>query len=490
MPDELRGQRIAKRRELESRGVHCYGGRFDTTHSCAGAVAVLESLPSGEESSPVRVAGRLKAVRSHGKTVFADLVDFGGKIQLYLNRDRLGEERFSLVKLLDIGDIVGVAGPVFRTRTGEVSVRVEELVLLAKSLRPLPEKWHGLRDQETRYRQRYLDLIANEDVRRVFLLRSRAIAAMRNFLEGLGFVEVETPMLHPVPGGAAGRPFVTHMDALDLDLYLRIAPELYLKRLLVGGFERVYEINRSFRNEGISPRHNPEFTMLEAYCAYADYVEVMSITETLVAHVAQECLGTTRVRFQGREIDLSPPFARVRFADAIKEAHGVDVAEGSVEELEEGLIAAGVALERGKLSRTKLVNLLAESISAEQPTFVIDYPASLCPLARRKPDDPRFAERFELFIGGLEVGNAYSEQNDPLEQAERFREQAGEADEEESTLRTFDADFVRALEYGMPPAGGLGIGVDRLVMILSDSPSIRDVILFPLMRPETADDAA
>ena len=367
-------------------------------------------------------------------------------------------------------------------------MRVEEVVLLAKSLRPPPEKWHGLRDVETRYRQRYVDLVANEGVRETFVLRSRAIAAMRDFLDGLGFMEVETPMLHPLPGGAAGTPFSTHMDALDLDLYLRIAPELYLKRLLVGGFERVYEINRSFRNEGLSPRHNPEFTMLEAYCAYADYVEVMAIAETLIAHVASECLGTTTVKFGGREINLTPPFKRVRFADAIKEAHGVDVADGSLEELEEGLARAGVKLEKGSLARSRLMNLMADSISAEQPTFVIDYPAALCPLARRKPDDPRFAERFELFIGGLEVGNAYSEQNDPVEQAERFSEQAEDA--EEGVLKTFDADFVRALEYGMPPAGGLGIGVDRLVMILSDSPTIREVILFPLLRPEAVDDAA
>jgi len=487
--DELRRQRIEKLRALRDAGIEPYPHKFDVSHTLEGAINYfLEVEKRGEEQTPeyVRVAGRMTAFRTHGRASFADIRDATSKLQVYFRENTLGKEAYKLIKRLDIGDIIGIEGPVFRTRTGEITILVQKFQLLSKALRPLPEKWHGLRDVEVRYRKRYLDLIANEDVRRIFFLRSRVLEKIREFLKGKGFLEVETPMLHHIPGGAAGKAFRTYCDALGEELFLRIAPELYLKRLLVGGFDKIFEINRSFRNEGLSPRHNPEFTMLELYQAYADYEDMMSLTEELLAFVAEETLGSRKIKYQGKEIDFTPPFKRVRFADIIEENFGVKVEEGNAEELADALRKAGVQLPEGRLSRTKLINLLADTVSAEEPTFVIDYPRELCPLAKWGREDEKIAERFELFIGGLEVANAYSELNDPLEQFEQFRKQVEEAEVGEE--KKIDYDYIEALEYGMPPAGGLGIGIDRLVMLLADVASIKEVILFPLMRREAEDE--
>lgn len=469
---ELLQERRNKLEELKKAGIKPYGGKFLRSHSLS------DKLEVGER---VAVAGRVRQLRSHGKTAFADLKDERGKIQIYISFDLIGEEKYSLFHKLDIGDFLGVEGEIFRTKTEELTVKVEKFTVLAKSLRPLPEKWKGLKDVETRYRQRYLDLVSNEEVRELFVLRSRLIGLMREWLDKRGFLEVETPILQPIPGGAAGKPFKTHQDALDTDLYLRIAPELYLKRLLVGGFEKVYELNRSFRNEGISTRHNPEFTMLEVYEAYADYEDMMNLVEELIVHLAETLLGKRKIVYQGREVDLTPPWRRLTFRQAMKEMHGVDIEEEDTGALTEKLRSAGIKVGGDRVTRTGLVRLLERSLSSNSPspTFIIDYPAFLCPLAKRK--DEKVAERFELFIGGCELANAYSELNDPLEQRERFESQM-EAGEEEQLP---DEDFVLALEYGMPPAGGLGLGIDRLAMLFTDSSSIREVILFPQLKPES-----
>ncbi|MCK4325130.1 lysine--tRNA ligase [bacterium] len=466
--NELIRERRSKLEGIRESGIKPYGGRFQRSHRLGEAVEV---------EAKVKVAGRIMALRRHGRTTFADLRDGSGQIQTYVGFDLLGEERYNLFGKLDIGDFVGVEGEVFKTKTGERTIKVEGFTILSKSLRPLPEKWHGLKDVEIRYRQRYLDLIANEEVRKIFNLRSSLIKLMRQWLDERGFLEVETPMLQPIPGGAAGKPFKTHQDALEIDLYLRIAPELYLKRLLVGGFEKVYEINRSFRNEGISTRHNPEFTMLEVYQAYADYQDMMELAEELIIHLAESLLGGKKFTYQGKQIDLTPPWRRRTFHQTLKEMHGVDIEEEDIESLTEKIRRSGVKLEGEKVTRSALIRLLEKSLSSTSPTFVIDYPAFLCPLAKKK-DESR-AERFELFIGGCELANAYSELNDPIEQRDRFEEQKGD-----EGGKIIDEDFVRALEYGMPPAGGLGLGIDRLIMLFTDSPSIREVILFPQLRPE------
>jgi len=481
---DLIAQRRAKLDHLVQSGHDPFSvTRFERTHL---AQPILDGFADLEDQ-PVAVAGRVRSLRRHGKVVFAHVEDPSGRIQVYFRRDDVGEARYHLLEDLDIGDFLAVRGTVFRTRTGEITVAAREFSMLAKALRPLPDKWHGLKDVEIRYRQRYLDLIVNPDVRKVFLARSRIISELRRFLDGRGFVEVETPMMQPIPGGAAAKPFITHHNALDVDLYLRVAPELYLKRLVVGGLERVYEINRNFRNEGVSTRHNPEFTMLEAYQAYADYGDMMDLTEALVTHVCRAVTGGLQIAYQGQEMDLTPPWQRVRLSEALAEHAGIDPAR-----LDETASAREVCGELGlpdgedlPLS-TMVGNVFDTFVQPKliQPTFVVDYPTAISPLAKRKPGDPRFVERFEPFMAAQEIGNAFSELNDPIDQRQRFEEQMAERAAGDDEAHPMDEDYVRALEYGLPPTGGLGIGIDRLVMILTDSPSIRDVILFPQMRSE------
>jgi len=477
-------QRKAKLEDIAGRGIYAYGGRFETSSS----VKALKDDFS--EGAKVALAGRIMAAREHGKSVFYDLKDGSGKIQAYVREEAIGADTFQFLKNIDIGDFIGVKGETFKTRTGEPTVKVTELRILAKSLRPLPEKWHGLKDIETRYRQRYVDLVMNDEVRNVFIARSRIVSEIRSFLDRRGFLEVETPMMQPMPGGAAGKPFKTHHEALDVDLYLRIAPELYLKRLLVGGLDRVYEINRNFRNEGISVRHNPEFTMLEVYEAYSDCAGMMKLTEEMITHLARTVTGKTEFEYQGKKVDLSR-WERVSFAELMKEQFGITPDERPDEWVKK-LKKKGVEIEGREISRTQLINIVGELIepkAGDHPVFVIDLFKELCPLAKTKPDDPLLTDRFELYMGGMEIANAYSELNDPIEQKKRFEDELGPGKAEPRTpnsqLRTIDHDFVRALEYGMPPAGGLGIGIDRLVMILTNSASIRDVVLFPQLKPES-----
>ncbi|HXH04251.1 MAG TPA: lysine--tRNA ligase [Candidatus Competibacteraceae bacterium] len=456
-----------------------------TLHARYGALdgAVLEAA----DAVRVCVAGRMMAKRIMGKASFTHIKDMSGTIQLFLQKDVLGES-YDAFKGWDIGDIVGAEGTLFKTRTGELSVKVERLRLLTKSLRPLPEKFHGLTDMEVRYRQRYLDLIMNDEVRRRFQVRSQVIRSIREFLDSRGFLEVETPMMHPIPGGAAARPFVTHHNALDMALYLRIAPELYLKRLVVGGFEQVYEINRNFRNEGVSTRHNPEFTMLEFYWAYADYHDLMDLTEALMRELAQQVNGALQVEYQGEVIDLAKPFARFTVAEAI--AHYVEGATLEQVCTLQGAFALAdrLGVEYAKSDTLGRVQMAIFDDCVEhklrQPTFITAYPIEVSPLARRNDRNPLVTDRFEFFVGGRELANGFSELNDPEDQHERFLEQvrAKEAGDEEAMY--YDADYIRALEYGLPPTAGEGIGIDRLVMLFTDSPSIRDVLLFPHMRPE------
>ncbi len=483
--DDLIGARREKMAGWRQRGVDPFGERYDRTHAASQVHEDFDSI----EGQTVALAGRVMAFRGHGKATFADLVDGSGRVQLFARADGLGEA-YSWFSDLDIGDIIGVQGRVFRTRRGEVSVEVDRFNLLAKALRPLPEKWHGLKDVDLRYRQRYLDLLVNPEVARTFTIRSQIVSALRRYLDGRGFMEVETPMMQPLPGGAAARPFVTHHKALDMQLYLRVAPELYLKRLLIGGLERVYEINRNFRNEGVSTRHNPEFTMLELYQAYGDYEDMMTITEEMVSTVAGEVLGTVKVTYQGQEIDLSPPWRRLPMVEALGEMAGFDIqsidgeakARSRAREL-------GVDVSEGA-TLWEVVDEVADQMVLPkliQPTFLTDHPVEMSPLARRRKDNPALTHRFEPIIVGMEMGNAFSELNDPDEQRQRFADQQSQRDRGFQDAQLMDQEFVHALEYGMPPAGGLGIGIDRLVMLLTDSPSIRDVILFPLMRPGSAD---
>ncbi len=465
-----------------------YLSRFDVTHRSAELADTYAGLAPGEDTSDVvSVAGRLVARRDQGKIAFMVIRDSAGDLQLFCRKDVLGDEEFERILDLDIGDWIGAAGTVLRTRRGELSVAPTAVVLLSKSLRPLPEKFHGLTDVETRYRQRYVDLIVNPEVREVFHKRFRIISAVRRYMESRGFEEVETPMLHPIPGGAAARPFVTHHNTLDMDLYLRIAPELYLKRLLVGGFERVFEINRSFRNEGISPRHNPEFTMLEAYQAFTDLDGMMDLCEGLIQAVAEEVLGGTRLTYQGTEVDLGSPWRRATMIELTSEAAGEDASFArSLHELRALCAAHDVPYEdvwgKGKLI-TELFEKLVEHTLVE-PTFVTEYPLETSPLARKKPGEPDLTERFELIVTGREMANAFSELIDPVDQRERFATQAAAKARGDEETMGYDEDYLRAMEYGMPPCGGIGIGIDRLVMLLTDSPSIRDVLLFPHLRPE------
>lgn len=483
---EMMAARRQKVQEFRRRGINPYGQRYIRTHSAKDVKSNFEAL----EGSQVSVAGRIMSKRTHGKAGFMHIQDASGRIQIYGSLDALGEEAYDLFKKLDVGDIVGVQGEVFITKTGEISIRAGEVTILAKCLRPLPEKWHGLRDVELRYRQRYLDLIVNPGVQRVFLLRSSIIRAIREFLDGRGFIEVETPAMHVIPGGAAARPFVTHHNALDMDLYLRIALELHLKRLLVGGLERVYEIGRVFRNEGISTRHNPEFTMLELYQSYSDYHEMMELTEQLLCYVANRALGTAVINYQGNEIDLTPPWPRITLTEIISRYTGVDITRLRTEddarrEAERLGLTVMPGTTRGKIINEIFENLVEPRLIS--PTFVVDYPVDISPLAKRREDNPELTYRFEAFVAGMEVANAFSELNDPDDQRERFLEQARQREKGDQEAHEIDEDFLRALEYGMPPAGGLGIGIDRIVMILTDSPSIREVILFPTLKVREED---
>ncbi len=489
--------RRANRAALEGAGVAPYAYRFERTHQAADAVALYQDS-MGEQGPMVAVAGRISALRSQGKTMFAHLDDASGRIQLYLRQDTLGPE-WEIAALLDLDDIVGVTGTLFRTRTGEVTVRAVLLQVLAKSLRPLPRgkireteegvtSYGGLSDPEIRYRQRYADLAVHRDVRRVFELRAETIRFLRGFLDQRGFLEVETPILQPQYGGASARPFVTHHNALDMPLFLRIADELYLKRLIVGGFEKVYEIGHDFRNEGMDRQHNPEFTMLEFYQAYADYHDVLALTEAMIAETVQHCTGGPGVTVGKAAIDFTPPFRRLCFMDAISERTGIDPAEASDAELRGVLGRAGLAREiLEAMPRPKLLDeVFKHRVEPDlvQPTFVMDHPISLSPLARRHRENPELAERFELYVNGVELANAFSELNDPDEQLARFEDQGRQRDAGDEEAQVLDSDYIRALEYGMPPTGGAGVGVDRLVMLVTGQPSIRDVILFPTMRPE------
>ena len=456
--------------------------QFDQTHHAAEIIQGFEAL----FEQPVKVAGRLLSKRVMGKASFAHILDSTGSIQLFVKRDALGDEAYAAFKALDIGDIVGVSGTVYKTNAGEVSVLAEEITLLSKSLLPLPEKFHGLKDNDLRYRQRYVDLIVNTEVRDVFVRRSRIISEIRRFLDARGFLEVETPMLNTIAGGASARPFITHHNTLDIDMYLRIALELHLKRLIVGGMERVYEIGRTFRNEGMSPRHNPEFTLMELYQAYTDVQGMMDITEQLIAHCAQAVLNTTSITYQGTDIDLAPPFRRLSMNDAVKEQTGADFAACTSDEQAQEM-AKSLGLEVAKdATKGKLLSEAFEAFAEDkliQPTFITEHPVDISPLAKRKQSEPWLTERFELFIYGREHVNAFSELNDPIDQKERFLAQVKEREAGDEEAQMMDEDFVTALEYGMPPTGGMGLGIDRLVMLLTDSSSIRDVLLFPTMKP-------
>src|SRR5712691_7348633 len=487
--NELMRRRLEKLEAWRARGINPFGGRFPVTH-WAGQLQSRFAKASEEElrsAGPMSLAGRAMAMRHHGKTCFAALRDQSGQIQLYARADVLGDQ-YGLFTDLDVGDFVGVTGELFRTRTGELTVAVKQFEFLTKALRPLPEKWHGLKDVETRYRRRYVDLIVNPEVREAFVMKSHLIAALRAFLDARGFLEVETPMMQPIPGGAAAKPFVTHHNALDMPLYLRVAPELYLKRLVVGGMDRVYEINRNFRNEGISTQHNPEFTMLEFYQAYADYEDLMALTEEMLAHLGTMLLGRTTLSYQGETIDLAAPWRRVPFFDAISKAIGLAVGpETDEDSLRRAAVAAGVPAPKSGTGAIGLWKDVFDTLVEPgliQPTFVTDFPIELSPLSKRKAGDPRLVDRFELYICRREIANAYSELNDPIDQRRRFEEQARERERGDEEAHWMDEDFVRALEYGMPPTAGEGIGIDRLAMLFSDSPSIRDVILFPHLRPE------
>lgn len=480
--NELIRVRREKLNELRKEGINPFGEKFDFTHHAKQLVDNYEEY-AGKE---VSIAGRIMAKRGHGKAGFANVQDATGQIQVYARLNDLGLKNYELYKGLDIGDLVGIRGTVFKTRMGEVTVAIKELTLLAKSLRPLPEKWHGLKDVDLRYRQRYLDLVVNPEVKQTFVLRSKIIRAIRDFLVQRDFLEVETPMMHPIAGGAAARPFITHHNALDMDLYLRIAPELYLKRLIVGGFEKVFEINRNFRNEGISTKHNPEFTMLELYQAYADYYDMMDLTEKLISTVAGEVLGTTTINFQGKEINLAPPWERVPMLEIVKRYSGLDFNQlNSTDAAKSAAEELGMEIDDSDQWGDILNKVFEEKVEPNliQPTFVMDYPIEISPLAKKKEDQPELTYRFELFINGWEIANAFSELNDPLDQRERFLRQLDKRKAGNDEAHMMDEDYVTALEYGMPPTGGLGIGIDRLVMLLTDSPSIRDVILFPVMRP-------
>nr|WP_274365933.1 MULTISPECIES: lysine--tRNA ligase [unclassified Paenibacillus] len=487
---ELLQIRRDKLDELRGLGVDPFGHKFERTDH-AGELLKRYGEKTNEELEAntinVSLAGRIMQKRGMGKASFAHIQDLSGKIQIYVRQDELDEAKYKAFSMLDLGDIVGVRGYLFKTKTGELSVRVQELEVLSKSLYPLPEKFHGLKDIELRYRQRYVDLIMNPEVQQSFITRSKIIQSMRRYFDGLGFLEVETPTLHVIAGGATARPFITHHNALDMQMYMRIAIELHLKRLIVGGLEKVYEIGRVYRNEGVSTRHNPEFTMLELYEAYADYQDIMRLTENVIAHIAQEVLGSTTIMYQGVEVDLKPPFRRAHMVDLIKEAIGVDFWAQMTDEEAHALAKEHKVPVEPSHTFGHIVNAFYEKFVEEtliQPTFVYGHPVAISPLAKKNEEDPRFTDRFELFIVGREHANAFTELNDPIDQRQRFEAQLLEREQGNDEAHMMDYDFIRALEYGMPPTGGLGIGVDRLVMLLTDAPSIRDVLLFPHMRAQ------
>lgn len=480
---ELRLEKVA---ELRKRGIEPWPASRPVSTTCAEA---LNSFLEGGEQKTISLAGRMVSRRLHGKTAFAHLQDRSGKLQIYIKADDVGAEQFAVfTALFDLGDIVWATGTPFKTKTGEVTLHVLELALLSKCLYPLPEKFHGLTDTEARYRARYLDLITSQETRERFKARSAIMSFIRHYLEALDFIEVETPMLHPIPGGALARPFVTHHNALDLDLYLRIAPELYLKRLVIGGFERVFEINRNFRNEGISTRHNPEFTMLEFYQAHATYRDAMDLVEDMLRSIAQKICGSTKVPYGDVTIDLGAPFARMSMEEAIVAHSDIKLPDLSEKNIDETLKKAGVALPTHELSRGSKIMLLFEAIAEKKlinPTFIINFPVEVSPLAKRDEVDKNIAARFELFIVGMEFANSFNELNDPLDQAERFKAQAAAHGAGDSEAHRYDADYIHALEHGLPPTVGVGIGIDRLVMLMTHTPTIKDVILFPTLRPKS-----
>lgn len=488
--NEQQQQRLEKLRSLQDEGVRPFGTRFSTTHTLQSLLqGYTTSIKEELDHSPVpcTVAGRIMAMRRFGKATFATLQEEGHRLQVYLKKDLLGDQAYNLSQALDLGDWIGVEGRLFRTKTNELTVEVHTLTFLTKGLRPLPEKWHGLTDIETRYRQRYVDLIANPSVHNIFRTRSRMINTIRAFLMERDYLEVETPMMHSIPGGATARPFVTHHNSLNVDLYLRVAPELYLKRLIVGGFRRVFEINRNFRNEGISTIHNPEFTMLEFYQAYADYHDLMDLTEQLFHTVSFDVCGDTTVTYQEHTLNLAPPWRRVSYFDSIMEVNRLEddviTNHGSAVDAAKRL---GVATSPHASHLDILVNLFESTVEPTliQPTFIPDFPIDISPLARRNESNPALTDRFELFIGGREIANGFSELNDPLDQRQRFETQVALRDAGDDEAHYLDEDFIRALEYGMPPTAGEGIGIDRMVMLFTNQASIRDVILFPQLRPD------
>lgn len=489
--EELNDQfqvRRDKMNKMREEGIDPFGERYDRSHQSAQIIAEYDEFSKEdleEKAAQVTIAGRMMTKRGKGKAGFAHIQDLEGQIQIYVRKDSVGEEAYELFKSSDLGDIIGVTGTVFKTNVGELSIKATSLEVLTKALRPLPDKYHGLKDVEQRYRQRYLDLIVNPESKQTFIMRSKIIQSMRRYLDSKGYLEVETPTMHSIPGGASARPFITHHNALDMPLYMRIAIELHLKRLIVGGLEKVYEIGRVFRNEGVSTRHNPEFTMIELYEAYADYKDIMNLTENLIAHIAQEVLGTTTIQYGEDEIDLKPEWKRLHMVEAVKEATGVDFwQEMSVEEAKQHAADHGVEITKN-MTVGHIINEFFEQKIEEtlvQPTFIYGHPVEISPLAKKNPEDPRFTDRFELFIVRREHANAFTELNDPIDQRERFEAQLKEREEGNDEAHLMDDDFVEALEYGMPPTGGLGIGIDRLIMLLTNSPSIRDVLLFPQMR--------
>jgi len=489
--EELNDQfqvRRDKMNKMREEGIDPFGERYDRSHQSAQIIAEYDEFSKEdleEKAAQVTIAGRMMTKRGKGKAGFAHIQDLEGQIQIYVRKDSVGEEAYELFKSSDLGDIIGVKGTVFKTNVGELSIKATSFEVLTKALRPLPDKYHGLKDVEQRYRQRYLDLIVNPESKQTFIMRSKIIQSMRRYLDSKGYLEVETPTMHSIPGGASARPFITHHNALDMPLYMRIAIELHLKRLIVGGLEKVYEIGRVFRNEGVSTRHNPEFTMIELYEAYADYKDIMNLTENLIAHIAQEVLGTTTIQYGEDEIDLKPEWKRLHMVEAVKEATGVDFwQEMSVEEAKQHAADHGVEITKN-MTVGHIINEFFEQKVEEtlvQPTFIYGHPVEISPLAKKNPEDPRFTDRFELFIVRREHANAFTELNDPIDQRERFEAQLKEREEGNDEAHLMDDDFVEALEYGMPPTGGLGIGIDRLIMLLTNSPSIRDVLLFPQMR--------
>jgi len=471
--------------ELKREGIDPFGHSFNRTYKIKDLIEENKDLQVGEcGKKKASVAGRLMALRTHGKAIFANIEDVSGRIQIYIKSNKVGEDAFKLFSKIGVGDILGVSGLIFRTRTGEVTVFIEEFSLLCKSVRSLPEKWHGLKDVEVRYRKRYLDLIVNPSVREIFIKRSKVVQSIRNFLDNRGFLEVQTPIMQPIPGGATARPFITHHNTLHRDLYLRIATELYLKRLIVGGLEKVYELGCDFRNEGISTKHNPEFTMLELYEAYGDYHSMMTITEELITYVIKNVFGSLEVEYQGNKINFTPPWKRISMCKVIEEVSGINIEKILQKDFDKIIKKHGLNI-KGKINRGEITNELFEKYvepTLIQPTFIFDYPLEISPLSKQKKDNPELVERFELFVNSMELANAFTELNDPAEQKRRFEEQVAKRKAGDMESHFMDEDYIEALEYGMPPTGGLGIGIDRLMMLLTNSDSIKEVILFPQLK--------